>query len=380
LTSSGSALSEVRRILFVSSHPPGRVPGQRFRFEQYLDFLSAHGFETTFSPLLRPDDYSAVYRAGSHFRKALIAGRGVLRRLADLARISHFDAIVIQREALQLGTTLFERAFGRSGARLLFDFDDATWIRHSSNANKGVAWLKRPRKTAKIIGLCDMVFAGNSYLGDYARRFNENVKIVPTTIDTGLYVRKPAQRDESRICVGWSGSVTTMEHFERAVPILCALRDRLGSSVYFKVVGDGSYQNDELGIRGVAWSAETEVEELSEIDIGIMPLPDDDWSRGKCGLKGLQYMALETPTVMSPVGVNSEIIEDGRNGYLASSTDEWVARLSALVESRPLRERLGRAARATVVERYSVEAQKGSYLAHLRELVGDGGSRSDVST
>jgi len=134
------------------------------------------------------------------------------------------------------------------------------------------------------------------------------------------------------------------------------------------VIGDGRYRQPELGIQGVDWAAATEVRDLSEFDIGVMPLPDDEWARGKCGLKGLQYMALEIPTVMSPVGVNTEIIEDGRNGFLAAREDEWVEKLANLIESAGLRRELGQAARRTVEERYSVHSQRDRYVALLGRL------------
>ena len=359
------------RILFVSVHPPGRVPSQRFRFEQYVDFLAAHGLETTFSPILRDDEYSVMYRAGGVPRKALIAARGALRRLREAVEASSaYDIVVIQREAIQLGTAVFEAAMSRSSARLVFDFDDAIWLPEASDANRRLSWLKRPGKVQKIIACSDMVFAGNAYLAEYARAFNPNVRIVPTTIDTSEYVPKGTSKDDSRICIGWSGSVTTLKHFDLAIPVLRRVRELVGERVYFKVIGDGAYRNEELDIRGLDWRPETEVEDLSEFDIGLMPLPDDRWAKGKCGLKGLQYMALEIPTVMSPVGVNREIIEDGVNGFLASSVDDWSEKLVGLVESAELRRCMGTAARQTVVDRYSMESQKGNYLAALRGLLG----------
>jgi glycosyltransferase involved in cell wall biosynthesis len=354
----------MRKILFVSVHPPGRVPSQRFRFEQYVGFLRDHGYETTFSPVLHPSEYDVVYESGHHARKAAIAGRGVARRLADLARASRYDAVIVQREATQLGTVLFERGFNRSGVRLLFDFDDAIWLRDYSEANAGLAWLKRPDKTRKIIAASDLVLAGNDYLADYARRFNPRVEVVPTTIDTERYVRLSRSRKPG-VCIGWSGSMTTIRHFVPIVPVLRRVRARYGDSVRFKVIGDEGYRDEELGIEGRAWDPATEVVDLSDIDIGLMPLPDDDWARGKCGLKGLQYMALEAPAVMSPVGVNTKIVEDGRNGFLADSADEWFEKLSALVESADLRHKLGRAARETVVHQYSLESQRWRYLECL---------------
>jgi len=357
------------RILFAAVHPPGRVPSQRFRFEQYVPFLAEHGFSTTFAPLIRPEEYGVMYGRRGLARKAWIGARGLGRRASDVLRLRRYDIVVVQREAIQFGTALFERAVARSRPRLVFDFDDAIWLPNASLANSRLAWLKNAEKTPRIIAAADMVFAGNEYLADYARQFNPAVRLVPTTIDTARYVPRARPRRDGVLTIGWSGSITTIPHFELLVPVLKKLRDRLGARVRFEVIGDPNYREPELGIVGREWSAATEVEDLERFDIGVMPLPDDEWSRGKCGLKGLQYMALAIPTIMSPVGVNPTIIADGENGLLASSEDEWLDKLTLLVESEDLRERLGRAGRETVEAAYSVESQKRSYLDYMRQLV-----------
>jgi len=362
--------SGTRDVLFVSVHPPGRVPSQRFRYEQYVDFLDEHGFRTTFAPLLRPDEYGVIYGNGRYLKKARVVTRTLVRRLGDVLRARDADIVFVQREALQVGTVLFESVVARSSARLIFDFDDAIWLLHASAGNKRVAWLKRPSKTSKIIAMADMIFAGNDYLADYAARYNRRVELVPTTIDTERYVKRQERDNGVTTCIGWSGSITTIEHFDLMIPVLRRIRERYGERVRFEVIGDGEYRNEELGIRGRAWNADTEVRDLSAFDIGVMPLPDDEWSRGKCGLKGLQYMALEIPTIMSPVGVNDKIIRDGENGLLAASEDEWFEKLTLLIESDELRRRYGVAARKTVESEYSVNSQKHHYLSLLREVAG----------
>ncbi len=267
------------------------------------------------------------------------------------------------------GTTRFEKAFSKSGARVVYDFDDAIWLNDTSDANKLFAWLKKPEKIEKSIAYADLVFAGNRYLADYASQFNNNVMLVPTTIDTNEYLKQEVIKPNDRIVIGWSGSLTTIKHFEFATPFLKKLKERFGKKIEFKVIGDGTYRHEELGIQGIAWSKRDEVKELSGIDIGIMPLPDDPWAKGKCGLKGLQYMALGIPTIMSPVGVNSEIIQHGNNGFLATDTEEWVDIISSLIANEELRIRIGQAARNTVIDKYSVIANRDLYLKAFDALL-----------
>lgn len=359
----------MKKILFVASHRPGRAPGQRFRFEQYFSYLEQNGFSCELSHIISEEDDKVLYKKGHYFQKAVIAMRSFAKRWKDAQNASEYDIIFIFREAFMTGSTYFEKKFTRSGAKTVFDFDDAIWLLDTSAANKRFEWMKDGGKTGKIISMCDMVFAGNAYLADFASGFNKNVVIIPTTIDTDEYVRMKTGRTDDAVCIGWSGSITTIKHFEYAVPFLRRIKQKYGDKVKIKVIGDASYVNEELGIKGLGWNRQDEIKELSSFDIGIMPLPDDEWAKGKCGLKGLQYMALEVPTIMSPVGVNSEIINDGSNGFLATGEDEWVSKLSRLIESKQLREEMGRAARATVVDKYSVYAQRDNYVKYLGLLL-----------
>ncbi|MFH2094778.1 MAG: glycosyltransferase family 4 protein, partial [Bacteroidota bacterium] len=287
--------------------------------------------------------------------------------------LGRYDLIFIQREALFIGTSVFEYFMGRSKVPVIFDFDDSIWIRDVSQGNRKLGWLKRPSKTAKIIRYADMVFAGNSYLANYASGNNKNVIVIPTTIDTSYHnnIRK-SEKTGSRVCIGWTGTETTIKHYETILPVLIKLKEKYEDRIYMKVIADIPFSGNGLEIQSEIWKLETEIESLREFDIGIMPLPDDQWSKGKCGLKGLQYMALEIPVVLSGVGINAEIICDGKNGFLANTGDEWIEKLSLLIESAGLRKTLGREGRKTVIEKYSVESQKEKYLFCFRQLTDKG--------
>ncbi|HEX2618435.1 MAG TPA: glycosyltransferase, partial [Flavobacteriales bacterium] len=279
------------------------------------------------------------------------------------------DVIFIYREALMTRSIRYEQRFRRSRAKLIFDFDDSVWLRSTSDANRRWGWMKDPGKTSKLIALCDRVFAGNAYLADYAKRFNpQGTLIMPTTIDTDEYQPRK-HRADGPVVIGWSGSITTIQHFRYAIPALQVVKEKYGDRIAIRVIGDGTYTEPSLGVQGLPWKKATELDDLRAMDIGIMPLPDDEWARGKCGLKGLQYMALEIPTIMSPVGVNSEIIRDGVDGFLATSTEEWVAKLSRLIDDAELRRNMGTAARRTVVDRFSLAAWQDRYVGFYNELI-----------
>jgi glycosyltransferase involved in cell wall biosynthesis len=351
-------------------HRPGRSPSQRFRFEQFLEDLRARGHECTHSWLLDADDDRVFYGKAPPQKKALVGLKSLLKRAKEIAtgRLFRYDVALVQREALFMGPPLYEELYARTRGALVFDFDDSIWITGVSEGNRAFAFLKSAGKTDRLIARSRMVFAGNTYLAEHARPLNSNTVVVPTTIDTEEYQPAiPHDAGKRPVVVGWSGSFSTIQYFKPMVPVLRRLKERFGDRVAFRVIGDGSYHEPSLDLKGLPWKLDTEVADLRGIDVGLMPLPDDDWSRGKCGLKGLQYMALEIPTLMSPVGVNSEILQDGENGFLPRTDEQWFERLSALIEDAALRQRLGEAGRATVERHFSRRAWRDRYEALLTQ-------------
>mgnify|MGYP006138031741 CR=1 FL=1 len=356
-----------KRLLFVALHRPGRSPSQRFRYEQFVPYLEANGWQCDYSHILDENGDEAFYTSGAYWKKAKVVIKGFLSRMSDIFKADQYDVIFIQRETFVTGSTFFEHRFAKTKAKVVFDFDDAIWLLDISEGNKNLSWLKDPSKTKKIIGLSDLIIAGNSYLADYASRHNKNVKVLPSVIDTDFY-RSAHRIAQGPITIGWSGSQTTNKHFLLAEPWLIKLKEKYDTKIRFVVLTERKIEIEGLDIETMVWNKEREVENLDLIDIGMMPLPDDDWARGKCGFKGIQYMSLSKPAVMSPVGVNPEIIEHGVNGYLAESTDEWFQCLSVLIESAELRSKIGAEGRKSIEQHYSVKSAQGKLLSMLENL------------
>jgi glycosyltransferase involved in cell wall biosynthesis len=350
-------------------HRPDRSPGQRYRFEQYLGDLREAGIQCTVSWLLSEEDDRIFYGPGNVLRKASIVLRSIIRRRREIRQLNQYDAVFIFREALMTGQTFFEKAVAQSKAKMILDFDDAIWLPDTSANNRMFRFLKRPSKTRELCAMADLVITGNSYLAEFAKAYNPNVTIIPTTIDLAQYHTSVSDYGRTPVVIGWTGSPTTIRHFRMAETVLMRIRKKYGEAVQFKVIGDSSYRNQELGITGTRWSAEREVEELQGIDIGIMPLPDDEWSKGKCACKGLQYMALGIPAVMSAVGTNNEVICSHENGILVSDDDSFFEALCILIESPELRRQYGQAGRNTVEERYSRQAWSAQYVAALQGVI-----------
>jgi glycosyltransferase involved in cell wall biosynthesis len=350
-------------VLILCAHRPHRSPSQRYRFEQYLPLLQQEGFNFTYSYLLNEKDDTVFYSKGNFIPKILILLKSIFIRVIDLLRFKKFNIIFIQREALFLGTSYFERKAAASGAFVIFDFDDSIWLADTSPGNKKWEWIKKPSKFFETISATQAVIAGNTYLAERAKAFNTNTCIIPTSIDTDFHFPKPELRNKDVLTIGWSGSVSTVKHFEELIPVLLKIQERFKDKIRFSLLGDAHFTHPSLNVKAIAWTKETEVEVLNSFDIGLMPLPNDEWARGKCGLKGLSYMACGVPTLMSAVGVNNEIIQHGENGFLANTDEEWYTILSSLIEDEQLRKKTGLKGRETVVNKYSVEANK--HLYHM---------------
>jgi glycosyltransferase involved in cell wall biosynthesis len=364
---------EKTKVLFIVQHRFNRSPGQRYRCEQYISYLENNGFECVYSPLITTkEEDNALYNSSSLFDKAAIFLKGFWRRLKDVRRARNFDIIFIYREAFMTGSVFFERLLKKSGARVILDFDDAIWLSTVSEVNRSLQWLKRPGKVNDIIALSNLVITGNSYLADYAKTYNKNVTIFPSTIDLDYYRIPDKPKTSEIITIGWSGSHTTIEHFETIVPVLKNLKNKFGPLIKFEVYGDANYKNAALEIQGTAWSFDSEVSTIAAFDIGIMPLPDDNWSKGKCAMKGLQYMGLQVPAVLAAVGMNKDVINDGLNGFLANNEDEWLVKLSLLIENPGLREQIGKAGRKTIEQRFSSQGLRGHYLDIFRIVLTGG--------
>lgn len=355
------------KILFIGPHRPGRNPSQRFRMEQYFPFLREAGFTCDYSWFINSTDDKVFYSEGHVIGKAAIFLKAALVRFRDLFRTNHYDIIFIQREAFMTGSVFFEKQFSRSKAKVIFDFDDAIWLHDTSDSNKRLSWLKRPSKTSEIIAFADQVIAGNDYLASYAKNFNENTTVIPTVVNTAIYLPSQKKQDPGNpVTIGWTGSLSTVKHFQAIIPMLQHLKTRYKEKIKIVVIGDQSTLFKEPWIETKAWKVSDEITQLQEFDIGLMPLPDDEWSKGKCGFKAIQYMALAIPCVASPVGVNNTIINHGHNGFLASTAEEWRQLLTLLIENETLRNQLGREGRKTIEAQYSLQSQLPIMMRVLR--------------
>lgn len=261
------------------------------------------------------------------------------------------DLVIVQRRLLSRWQLFLLR---RAARRLCFDFDDAVFLR-DSYAVKGSLSRRRRRRFAAMARAADFIVAGNAFLRDQTLSWqcSEHVTVIPTCVEPRGYPLAGHERSGAGVEMVWIGSASTLNGLEMISPLLEGLGQRW-PGLRLKLICDEFLSFQHLTIMPRAWSSATETEELATADIGISWLPDDPWSRGKCGLKILQYMAAGLPVVANPVGVQATMIEHGQTGYLAETPDEWQEAIGRLMHDAELRRRFGQAARRRVEERYSV--------------------------
>ena len=323
----------------------------RQRLLQYLSALEAAGIAVDFHPLL-PDSYVRSLATGGGFSKAQVA-RAYTERLFQLLRGPPGDCIFVYAELFPYLPASFERLAFRSGKPVIYDFDDAFFVTYERM--RGARGRLLRGKLDPLIAGVSACLCGNDFLRDYAARLNGNAILVPTVVNTEDYVPPPMRR-EGAPTIGWIGSPSTWPYVR---PLLPVLRELCAEGARFLAVGAGAraVADDFPGAEFRAWSEAGEIAAVQEMDIGIMPLPDEPWTRGKSGYKLIQYMACAAPVVASPVGVNATIVEHGRHGFLATTLDEWVAALRKLIADPALRAALGAAGRERIVAHYSLRSQ-----------------------
>lgn len=319
-------------------------PSSRYRVLQYLPYLEQAGLDVQVSEI----------------------PRGPLGRLALFRLAREFDMVLLQKKLLSLPEWAALRGWAR---QILFDLDDAIMFRDSRHgATRSRRRTRRFQRTARE---SDLVLAGNSYLARMALVAGARVEVIPTPIDVERYGVR-VQGQSSRVRIGWIGSRSTVWYLEPLHPVLRDLCRKF-KQVEVAVICDSFPHWTDLPLVRVPWSGEQEIQELHKLDVGLMPLTDDPWSRGKCGFKLLQYMAVGLPVVCSPVGANAEMVSHGSQGFLATTDQQWYSCLESLVKDPELRRRMGEQARRTVMDRYSLAVWADRLGKLLKGLCGETG-------
>lgn len=355
------------RVLVLANKPPGLAPGQRFRFEQWAPRLARdHDIHLDLLPFESPRLTQILYQPGHVVSKAAWVSYDFLRRAKAIFKAGNYDAVLVFREAALLGPAIYERLLAASGKPIIFDYDDSIWSQSQAMNNGWFSRLHFFGKTAALCRIAAAVTPGNEFLADYARRWNRNVFVMPTSIELDDYPVIAEPRHDRPLVVCWTGSTSTLAHFEYAREALEAVAGQLPLAV--KIICNKPPERPITGaeMRFVPWSLDNEAREVGDCHVGIMPLPDDEVTRGKCGLKALQCMATGRPVVISPVGMNKNLVTHGENGFLAATSKELADALIELAQSPELRAKMGAKARQTVEKSYSAQVVAAKFAEVVR--------------
>jgi glycosyltransferase involved in cell wall biosynthesis len=302
------------------------VAASRYRVLQYLPFFQAHNIET------------AVFE----FPQNITGWSSVVKDLKSA------DVIFVQRKRLPQSVLLLLR---RLEKKIIYDFDDAVMFKNSLSKNPYS--LRRTMSFKRMLRYSNLVIAGNAFLKEEAEKYHDNVMILPTPIDAQRYPGKIYRADET-VNIGWigdHGSIHYMESFKDVWEVI----GRKYGHVVLTIICDTFIETKNIHLRRISWNYEREIDDLMALDIGVMPLFDDLWSKGKCGFKIIQYLGVGVPAVCTPVGINRDVVEDGVSGLWASTKDDWVEKLSMLIENAPLRAKMGSEGRKKIMEHYTVQ-------------------------
>jgi glycosyltransferase involved in cell wall biosynthesis len=349
------------KILFIVPYPTDKAPSQRFRFEQYYELLNEKGIDYDIKPFLSNEIWDILYLPGRFLKKAFGILGGLFKRFFLLFKLKQYDYIFIHREATPIGPSFFEYFASRwLKKKIIYDFDDAIWIPNFSEANSFFSFLKGYGNVHKICSYAYKISCGNEYLCDYAKQFNKNVVYNPTTIDTNNYHNRVKDQSGEEFVIGWTGSHSTIRYIGEIVPVLSKLEKKY--TFTFRVISDFKPEFELNSLEYVKWKKESEIEDLLGFNIGIMPLVNDKWANGKCGFKALQYMSLGIPALVSPVGVNSRIVDHGLNGFICDTPEEWETSIETLLKNRETLGEMSKQTRKKIINHYSVKSNSDNFI------------------
>ena len=359
------------RALFLTSYPV-TAAATRFRLQQFFAPLEREGVTCVLSPFLSEREFATFYVRGGAFGRSVRLLLKAALRIVESARALRFDVVVVQRNAMLFGPPVMEWLIRHLWRRpLVYDYDDAIWLQDRSlTYGAWASWAKFTGKTAGLIRMADHVVVCNQFTRDYALRYRAaaDVTVVPTVVDPTIFT--PVAHAASDVpVVGWIGTHSTARYLQALREPLAAAARR--APFRLKIVGAGvPIAVDGVAVENKAWRLDEEVADYQSLDVGLYPVDDDEWGRGKTGFKPVVYMSCGVPCVCSPVGGVQEFIRDGENGFFAVGARGWEEAIVRLVSDAALRARVGRGARDTVLGEYSLQVQAPRLASVLRRAAG----------
>lgn len=336
-----------------------RGPSSRYRIYQFLPLLESKGVYIKVNPLF-DDFYFSIIEVRNlplqFFLKTLYSLYRFSKRFFQLLKKVDSDVIVVEHQLFPYMPAFFEFFFIRRSKKRYLEFDDAVYL----------SFLHK-KKFEKLLPFYTGIVAGNKILATFSLRKNKNVIVHPTLIDAEKTIPKSSYTIKGSVVIGWIGLAWNFKYIDMIHDALRVLSIR--RNIVLKIISSRNLKLEGIRSEFLKWNVNTEWEHIKEFDIGIMPLEDNEWCRGKCGLKLLQYMFSAVPSVSSPIGVNSDIVDDGINGFLASGKEEWINKIDRLILSEELRRNMGVAAREKALKNFSLQQKSGDVVSFYKKIL-----------
>ncbi len=355
------------RMLIICPYPVGVAPSQRLKYEQYFSSFEEAGFEIVVRPFVSKKLWTIVYKKGKFFTKLFHTLIGYWKRFFLIFSLRKYDVVYIHLWVTPFFIPFYEWIYCAFAKKVVYDIDDLVYLAdNKSKANKTVGLFKSKKKPIYLMKHADHVITCTPYLDEFVRKYNSNTTDISSTVDTEKYIPVNSYTEKKPIVLGWSGSITTSKYFYLLKEVLIELSKKYPIKVI--LMGNPSVKIDGIDLEAIAWSEEMELPTLRRFDIGLYPLPDEEWVLGKSGLKAIQYMALGIPTVATAIGANFRVINNNESGMLVKTDAEWINALSSLIESPALREKIGKKGREKIEKEFSIEANKEAYREVLEKM------------
>jgi glycosyltransferase involved in cell wall biosynthesis len=356
-------MAKPKKILVICPHPVNVAPGQRLKYEQYFAHWEKHGYEVKVSPFFSNRMQSILYNKSNKLEKIFWVLRAYVKRIVTAFTLKQYDLVYIFLWVTPFGYPLMERLYISINKNMVYDIDDAIFMKAESIVNRSIDFMRGRSKPFFLMKHARHVIACTPYLTEVAVKYNSNVTDISSTINTDTYLPVNGYQNDHKIVLGWSGSHSTSPFLHLLKEVLVELQSKHAFKLL--VMGDSSFKMEGVDdVESIPWSLENEVPTLQRFDIGLYPLPlDNEWVLGKSGLKALQYMAVGLPVVATAIGANYRIIDHGKTGFLVKTKQEWVEQLETLIADAALRKKIGTAARQNVVENYSINSTAPVYLS-----------------
>lgn len=363
-------MNKKRKILILCPSPKGTAPTQRLKYEQYLEQLEKEGYAFTISSFQSQRFWNIIYQPGRIMEKAIWTLAGYLKRAFDLLRIPFYDGVFVNLWVTPVGPPIFERLVLLFNKNVIYDIDDMIFIGQKDAGKKGfIQRLKGKRKPLVLIKGAAYVIVCTPKLESIALEMNKQKRVIDisSTLNTDRFLPVPCYKKQGITTVGWTGSHSTIPFLHTLTPVLQKVAAQ--RKIKLLVIADQPYQMEGVETEFVKWTSENEVADLHKIDIGLYPIPMNEWSLGKSSLKALTYMSVALPVVTPAYGTNFRIIENGIDGILVKDEEEWVESLVNLIDDVDKRKSIGLAGRRKVEEKFSTKANYSKYLHVFKTTV-----------